>query len=178
MRRGPLITPSAVVMRRSAFDLCGGFCEEFRRPGGEDPWMWLLARERGEFEYVPEQLVRYHASPLSVRADKYDAGRRIFVRLARQRYGKAIKPLLEVMSLDCAVGLAQKALLQMDSGDRMAALRTWVRVLCLKPAYFLDKQIISRLFRPRNLKRLVRMFVRAPSRVREKASSAILVHRR
>ena len=46
--------PSAVMMRREVFDACGGFSEKFVPNYFEDLWLWLLARERGEFEYIPE----------------------------------------------------------------------------------------------------------------------------
>lgn len=64
MRGGWVILPSAVVMRRAAFETCGGFSAEFRYPGGEDPLMWLMAREQGEFVYLPEPLAIYRTPPL------------------------------------------------------------------------------------------------------------------
>jgi len=162
MRRGSRITPSAAVMRRSAFDLCGGFCEEFRRPSHEDPWMWLLAREHGEFEYVAEPLVIYRVPDFVGRADKYDPGRRIFVRLVRERYGNSARGLLDAMASDFASGLVQKALRQMDSGDRSGAIRSWLRAARLKPSYFFDSRHAWRILRPRNLRRLFRLFAAAP----------------
>src|SRR5689334_21338986 len=39
----PIIT-STVVMRRSAFEACGGFSEEFKRLGYEDPDLWIRLR--------------------------------------------------------------------------------------------------------------------------------------
>ncbi|MDQ2900453.1 MAG: glycosyltransferase family 2 protein, partial [Acidobacteriota bacterium] len=44
LRGGWTILPSAVVMPRSIYGRCGGFCEEFKGPGGDDPFMWLMAR--------------------------------------------------------------------------------------------------------------------------------------
>jgi glycosyltransferase involved in cell wall biosynthesis len=152
--RGWPIFPSAVVMRREIFNLCRGFCEEFRRPGFEDPYMWLRAREHGEFGHVAEPLVVYRAPLFSARADKYDEGWQIFVRLVRERYGRAAEPMIRAIAAYSAPSLVQKALLQMDSGDAWGALQTWLRAIRLSPSYFLDFRHIQRAMRLRNLKRL------------------------
>src|SRR5208337_3306111 len=112
----PILT-SAVVMRRSAFERCGGFCEEFRRPGGDDAYLWLLAREHGEFEYISEPLMLFpDTSPLQV-IDKYEAGGRTFIRLVRKRYGRLARPLVKEVRNYFAGTLAVKALMQMDERD-------------------------------------------------------------
>ena len=157
LSRGWEIFISAVLMRRSTFARCGGFCEEFRRPGFEDPYIWLRARELGEFEYVAEPLVIYRVAHFAVRAEKYATGRTIFIRLVRERYGKSARGLIRAVNSDYAAGLAQKSLMQLDAGDRKGALRTWMRVLRAKPSYFLNSSVAARLFRARNLKRLVGM---------------------
>src|SRR2546423_7456150 len=42
------ILPSTVIMRRTVFERCGGFCERFRGPGGfDDVYFWMLVREHG-----------------------------------------------------------------------------------------------------------------------------------
>ena len=152
------ILSDAVIMRRSVFALCGGFCEEFTALGGEDVHMWLRAREHGEFEYVPERLVVYNIPPFMVRAEKYDKGCQILIRLIRRRYGRAAKPLIDHVSSYFAPAFVQKALQQMDSGDWKAALHTWARLLRLKPSHLLDWRYVQRLFRPRNLRRLTGVF--------------------
>lgn len=103
------ILPSTVVMRRSIFDICGGFSEEFGRRGfgGEDVLMWIQARARAHFRFVPEQLVRYLVSdPLvhlakripessgwandrrqNIRARLLVEGEDIFIRLVGREYG-------------------------------------------------------------------------------------------
>ena len=40
------IMPSAALIRRSAFDACGGFVEDFRGAGFEDAFLWLRLRAR------------------------------------------------------------------------------------------------------------------------------------
>jgi glycosyltransferase involved in cell wall biosynthesis len=55
------ILVGGIVIRRDTLVAIGGFSEEFRPGhwGGEDTFMYLLLRERGEFMYVPEPLVRH-----------------------------------------------------------------------------------------------------------------------
>ena len=50
------IVPSAVTMRRDVFDACGGFSDRFAPIYFEDHRLWFLARELGEFEYIPKEL--------------------------------------------------------------------------------------------------------------------------
>ncbi|HVA68506.1 MAG TPA: glycosyltransferase [Candidatus Binataceae bacterium] len=83
------ILPSAVTMRRSTFDECGGFRATFKSAAGfEDTYMWLLARERGEFAYVNEALMMYHLTPFVERMRKYAPGFKEFAKLVRHRYGE------------------------------------------------------------------------------------------
>lgn len=159
LSRGWGIFPSAVVMRRSVFDQCGGFCEQFPKVAFEDAYMWLLARERGEFEYLAEPLVVYRVSPFPTLADKYEPGRKIFIRLLHRRYGRSARPLIRVHATYFSRSLVQKALLQMDAGDRRGALLTWLRVLRLKPLYFFNPRNLRLVFRTRNLGRLFKILL-------------------
>ena len=65
------IIPSTAVMRTATFQACGGFVEEFRSAAYEDPFLFLVAREHGEFAYVPERLVNYRYESPGVRMEKY-----------------------------------------------------------------------------------------------------------
>jgi glycosyltransferase involved in cell wall biosynthesis len=47
------IVPSTVVMRRTAFVACGGFCEQFKVPGYEDPDLWIRARNGARSSFCP-----------------------------------------------------------------------------------------------------------------------------
>jgi glycosyltransferase involved in cell wall biosynthesis len=71
LTRGWGIYPSAVTMRRRVFDACGGFHPALDLMGMEDRYLWMVAREHGEFEYIAEPLVIYRASAFSEIADKY-----------------------------------------------------------------------------------------------------------
>ncbi len=81
LSRGWPILPTGAVMPRGVFDRCGGFCEDFKRPGGDDAYLWLLAREQGEFIYIGERLALHRNASALVLAQKYRPGFRIFHRL-------------------------------------------------------------------------------------------------
>ncbi|MGH7934332.1 MAG: glycosyltransferase family 2 protein [Candidatus Binataceae bacterium] len=163
LQRGWAILPSAVVMRRSIFERCCGFCEEFKRPGGDDPYMWLLAREHGEFEYVPEPLVVYDQPVISELADKYAAGREVADRLIRQRYGRRARGLIKYSNAYFAALLVAKAARQMNEGESWAALRTFVKSAWSQPTYVLRPAVIARLLTRRNIARALGPFLAAPS---------------
>ena len=88
LSNGTALYPSAAVVRRSAFEQCGGFSEEFGRCDfGEDTFMGLRLREQGELVHIAKPLVLYHVSDSSVTLSKYPKGYRTFTRLVKQRYG-------------------------------------------------------------------------------------------
>ncbi len=120
---------SATLMRRDALDKCGGFSEEFKMPGFEDPYLWLLMREQGSFTYVPQRLVRYRCHAMSERMEKYAAGYRVFCRLVEQRYGRMAERLLRdtARSFVCAWGF--EGLLAIKAGDKHKARRAFARAL-------------------------------------------------
>jgi glycosyltransferase involved in cell wall biosynthesis len=59
-RPWPILVGS-IVIRRDTLIAIGGFPAAFKAEqwGGEDTYLFLLVRERGEFAYVPEVLVRH-----------------------------------------------------------------------------------------------------------------------
>ena len=83
------ILPSSVVVKRETLRQCGQFDPGFRSPGYEDPLLWLLARERGEFRYVDRPLVLYRHAPLLQRMEKYVGGVPIFKERVRRHFGAA-----------------------------------------------------------------------------------------
>jgi glycosyltransferase involved in cell wall biosynthesis len=148
------IVPTMVVMRRSVFDSCGGFCEEFTRCGGEDPYLWLLAREYGPFEYVADALVTYHDPDIADFADKYGPNAAIFERLVRKRYGRRAKRIIRSTRTYIAHGLLAKALREIDHGEYGNSFRTFGRLIAYRPQFLLKPYFISRIFNAHNLKRL------------------------
>jgi glycosyltransferase involved in cell wall biosynthesis len=79
------IYPSITVMRRVAFDACGGFNEQMT--ACEDHYLWIRAREDGEFRFLPEVLARKEDEPNSAREQWYVEGSKALNQVAQERYG-------------------------------------------------------------------------------------------
>jgi glycosyltransferase involved in cell wall biosynthesis len=153
----PLILPSCVVIRREIFEACGGFCEDFKRPGGEDPFLWLLAWERGKFVYVAEALVRYSLPSLTFAVGKYEQGRQLLIGKLRERYGRKARPIVTRLNRESAARLLTFALHQLDTGRPFSAIASSCRALRIGPGHLLDPAIALRLFRTRNIRRLINL---------------------
>jgi glycosyltransferase involved in cell wall biosynthesis len=151
---GWTILPSAVVMRRATFVAAGGFAEEFKRPGGDDPFMWLVAREYGEFAYLREPVVIHRVAPVGSLADKYRSGVPVFIRLVRERYGLKSRALVKQVYREFAAYTLAKASYQLDAGDLKGAGRSLLEALWTSPRHVLHSGIVPRFFRTRNLGRL------------------------
>jgi glycosyltransferase involved in cell wall biosynthesis len=147
------IMPSAVVMRRSAFESAGGFCEEFTTANYEDAHFWLLAREQGPFRYVPECLAIWRFS-LFPKALKRTGGNpessRIFARLVEQRYSVSAAKLVGARTRAARSMLGFLGLSALRRGDRQLARRAFSNALHLDP------------LRVKNYLRFVRTFLPAP----------------
>jgi hypothetical protein len=147
------IMPSAVVMRRSAYESAGGFCEEFTTANYEDAHFWLLAREQGPFRYVPERLAIWRFSlfpkPLK-RAGGNPDSRRIFARLVEQRYGVPAGKLVGARTRAARSMLGFLGLSALHRGDRQLARRAFANALHLDP------------FRVKNYLRFLRTFLPTP----------------
>jgi len=130
------IMPSAVVMRRVAFDACGGFSEEFRSYGFEDVIFWLRVREQGAFRYLPECLVKWRFSlypnPLKTGWRKPEA-RITFDRILRQRYGVSADRLLAARARANRSILGYIGLRALRDGDRTSAREAFRRALQINP---------------------------------------------
>jgi glycosyltransferase involved in cell wall biosynthesis len=130
------IMPSAVIMRRSTFDACGGFSEEFRSYGFEDVIFWLRVREQGAFHYLPECLVKWRFSlfprPLKTRWRKPEACI-IFDRILRERYGVSSDRLLAARARANRSILGYIGLRALRDGNRASAREAFRRALQMKP---------------------------------------------
>ncbi|MBV8361871.1 MAG: glycosyltransferase [Deltaproteobacteria bacterium] len=132
--RGCGIYPSAVTMRRSVYEACGGFDE--RLPRLADHYFWMLARELGEFAYVAEPLAIYRTTDFTLLADKYLAGFSPFVRAVRRRYGKRTRPLVRYFRAVFASSLVARAASQFSEGARLPAFLSLGRAVIISPSYF------------------------------------------
>jgi hypothetical protein len=143
------IMPSAALIRRSAFEACEGFVEEFRGAGFEDAFLWLRLREQGHFIYIPEPLAAWRFSwfprPLKVQPCKRDSG--TFARLVRQRYGVDPSRLVAARIRATRSILGYAGLRALREGDRLAARRAFAGALKLDP------------YRARNIFRFARTFL-------------------
>jgi glycosyltransferase involved in cell wall biosynthesis len=143
------IMPSAALIRRSAFDACGGFVEEFRGAGFEDAFLWLRLREQGHFCYIPEALAAWRFSwfpkPLKVKPYNHDPA--TFARLVRQRYGIDPSRLVAARIRATRSILGYAGLRALQRGDRRSARRAFAGALKLDP------------LRARNILRFLRTFL-------------------
>jgi glycosyltransferase involved in cell wall biosynthesis len=124
------LAPSAVLMRRSTFERCGGFCDEL--PAWEDTLLWLLARELGEFIYLDELLMsrRLRASYCD---EIWFVGAKKFERIALSRFGRRALPIIRQNKRDLAAVALQEVATQLRLGNPAAALRWWIQAARLRP---------------------------------------------
>lgn len=141
------ILPSTVTMRRRAFEPCGGFREEYRSASGfEDTFLFMMAREQGPFEYVPEPLIRYRVAPFVERMSKYAPGFRRFARGVRARYGAAGDRLVRQSVELWSRMLVYRGLEALARGDGRQGRRALFCALRYQPS-------------PRNFRRLLRTYL-------------------
>lgn len=154
------ILPSAVVMRRDVFERCHGFSEQFPGNCFEDPYMWIRAREHGEFVYVPEFLMIYRLRESYV-DERYLRNGRMFLSLVRKRYGSDAKGLIHDTHDHLAKCALQLALKHIDHGDHARALRWLSETMRLRPSLIFEPPFALRLVARRNVRRLLKM-LRSP----------------
>jgi glycosyltransferase involved in cell wall biosynthesis len=125
------IYPSAVLIRRATVLACGGFDAGFRRPGYEDPLLWLLARKRGGFTYVDAPLLRYRHMPELQRMIKYAPGLPIFADRVRSHFGATGEVLIANLLAAHLSVLNHEGLIAMAAGEMRrarTAFRTALRL--------------------------------------------------
>ncbi len=129
------IVPSTVVMRRDAFDRVGGFAPAIA--GCEDIFFWLMAREQGEFRYLPDQLVRfaYDSYPELLRVLRRDieGGTQNFIPMLHRRYGHRADALAAYYRRHKVSLLSRAGLLALAHGDAREARQCFLRALRWNP---------------------------------------------
>ena len=125
------IVPSTVVMRREVFERIGGFSSTIA--GCEDIFFWLVAREQGEFRYLPDKLARfaYDGYPELLRVLRRDleGGTQNLIPMLYQRYGHRADALAAYYRRHKVSLLSRAGLLALAHGDRRAARRCFLRAL-------------------------------------------------
>jgi len=148
------IVPTTVTMPRSIWYGCGGFQTD-AATGFEDLYLFILARERGEFEYLAEPLAKFRLSGAELGPDKWSPD--VFIRLIRERYGARSRRLIAEVRNGYAGAFASKALRAMEQRNRNEAVRCWLKVFHYDPRYAFKVANVGRFFRRRNVRRLARM---------------------
>jgi len=128
------ILPSAVLMRRRAFDLAGGFDEALI--AFEDVYLWLRAREYGNFRYLAEPLAVWRFAlfpdPLKPGGGQEQAGV-VFERLVRERYGVSGHHHVLARRRAPRSILGYIGLRALREGDRSLARRAFARAIRFDP---------------------------------------------
>lgn len=149
------IMPSAALIRRSAFDACGGFEEQFRGAGFEDAFLWLRLREQGPFRYIPETLAEWRFSwfPQTLKSRPYRNDPETFARLVRQHYGVDPSRLVAARIRATRTILGYAGLRALHNGERQAARRAFAGALRLDPLRARNIFRFARTFLPLRLAR-------------------------
>lgn len=152
------ILPSSIVIPRSIFERCGGFCEQIRGGCCEDTYFYLRVREQGCFEYIDEPLLLYrHASVaenLAKRAswprqrilDRHSAlvsNEDQLIRLLKERYGRRAGGLIRDIRCKQVGVLVGFGLQCMRGRDRIGALRSYLKALTYDPS---NVKLLARVF--------------------------------
>lgn len=147
--------PSAAVVRRAAFDACGGFDETLT--SSEDRDMWIRIGMHFGIHLLPDVLVHFrnHASSMSKNADRMKRNTGAVIRKARQA-GVVPKTHLGFWLRVWAVNRFQCAWMYRDQGCHRQAIAEMAASVCLWP-YFVRPDLLNEpvFFRARALRRFL-----------------------
>ncbi len=146
------IVPTTVTLPRAIWLRCGG---SYTEAAAFDLYLFILARECGEFEYIAEPLAKYRLSNDDIGPDKWNPD--TFIQLIKDRYGTRARGLIAEVNNGYAGAFASKALRAMEQGNRSEAIRCWRKVFRYEPMYAFKLQHFARLFRGRNLRRFAQL---------------------
>jgi glycosyltransferase involved in cell wall biosynthesis len=141
------ILPSTVIVRRKAFQQCGGFCTEYQH-AYDDVDLWLRAREAGHFVFVPERLVRYRVTAIAERLRKYSGDFAVFERRIRSRYGSRGRELLRRTRHAHVSQFEFEGLTALRAGNRRRAREAFTTALHYDPWQFRTMLRIARTILP------------------------------
>jgi glycosyltransferase involved in cell wall biosynthesis len=129
------IMPSGALIRRTAFERCGGFCAEFKHAGYEDEFLWLRLREQGPFTYIPENLAawRFSMFPRPIKRKPAGLDRHTFARLVRERYKIEPEKLVGARLRASRSMLGYMGLMALQRGDRTSARRAFANAIRIDP---------------------------------------------
>ncbi len=125
------IMPSAAVVRRSAYEKCGGYRDELKGASFrfEDVDFWIRMREQGPFLYIAEPLVVWRFAWFPKKLKKlpdYSKALHVFEKHLQAHYGVSARPLVE----------ARARRTQKHSGayrsQSLARCRSSARAVCIR----------------------------------------------
>lgn len=151
------IMPSGALIRRSAFERCGGFREEFRQAGYEDAFLWLTLREQGHFHYIEEPLAQWRFSlfPERIKAKPRGNDGQVFKRMVRERYNIDPEKLFGARIRASRSILGYVGLMALRRGDRIAARRAFASALEIDPYRLKNRLRLMKTYLPLGLARML-----------------------
>jgi glycosyltransferase involved in cell wall biosynthesis len=147
------IMPSAALVRRSAYEKCGGYRDELRGASFrfEDVDFWIRTREQGPFAYIDEPLItwRFAWFPRELkRLPDYSKALRIFEADMQQRYGVSAEALVSARTRAPRSILATIGLKALRDGDTSRARAAFARAIKVDPYRFKNYLRWTRTFLP------------------------------
>ncbi|MGA7870999.1 MAG: glycosyltransferase [Candidatus Binatus sp.] len=132
------IMPSAALVRRSAYEQCGGYRDELRGASFrfEDVDFWIKMREQGPFGYIADPLIiwRFAWFPKQLkRLPDYSKALHVFEAYLQERYGLSAAPLVQARTRAPRSILATIGLKALRDGDRPRARAAFARAIRVDP---------------------------------------------
>ena len=150
------IMPSAAIVRRSAYDACGGYRDALKGASFrfEDVDFWIKMREQGPFGYIDEPLItwRFAWFPKQLkRLPDYSKALHVFEAYLQERYGVSAAPLVDARARAPRSILATIGLKAMRDGDRPRARAAFARAIRVDPYRLKNYLRWMRTFLPHRL---------------------------
>ena len=132
------IMPSATLVRRTAYDACGGYRDALKGASFrfEDTDFWIKMREQGPFAYIDEPLItwRFAWFPKQLkRLPDYSKALHVFEAYLQERYGVSAAPLVHARMRAPRSILATIGLKALRDGDRPRARAAFARAIKVDP---------------------------------------------
>ncbi|MGB0059921.1 glycosyltransferase family 2 protein [Candidatus Binatus sp.] len=132
------IMPSAAIVRRTAYDACGGYRDALKGASFrfEDVDFWIKMREQGPFGYIDEPLItwRFAWFPKQLkRLPDYSKALHVFEAYLQERYGVSAAPLVDARARAPRSILATIGLKALRDGDRRRARAAFARAIRVDP---------------------------------------------
>jgi glycosyltransferase involved in cell wall biosynthesis len=150
------IMPSAALVRRSAYEKCGGYRDDLRGASFrfEDVDFWIKMRELGPFAYIDEPLIKWRFAlfPAQLkRLPDYSKALRIFEAYMHTRYGVSAAPLVAARMRAPRSILATIGLKALRDGDSTRARAAFARAIRVDPYRLKNYLRWTRTFLPTKL---------------------------